>query len=59
MHNHDQADTQMSRLIRIETKLSNFINVTQQRLTILEGKINLIQQTLDEVYPPEEETTAP
>lgn len=59
MHNHDPSDTQMSRLIRIETKLSNFINVTQQRLTILEGKINLIQQTLDEVYPPEEETTAP
>jgi hypothetical protein len=59
MHNHDPSDTQMSRLIRIETKLSNFINVTQQHLNILEGKIDHVQQTLDEVYPPEEETTTP
>lgn len=59
MHNHDPSDTQMSRLIRIETKLSNFILIAEKRFNILEGKIDHVQQTLDEVYPPEEETITP
>lgn len=57
MHNHDPSDTQMSRLIRIETKLSNFINLVHIHLNTLETKIDSVQQTLDEVYPPEEGTT--
>lgn len=54
MNSNDPADTPMSRLIRIETKLSSFIHSTEKCINKLEGKINHIQQTLDEVYPPEE-----
>ena len=57
MHNHDPSDTQRSRLIRIETKLSNFINLVHIHLNTLETKIDSVQHTLDEVYPPEEGTT--
>jgi hypothetical protein len=54
MHSHETPDTVMSRLVRIETKLSVFIIDTQKHLNTMEGKIDQLQQTIDEIYPPEE-----
>lgn len=55
MHSHETPDTVMSRLVRIETKLSVFIIDAHKQLNTMEGKIDQLQQTIDEIYPPEEE----
>jgi prefoldin subunit 5 len=56
MHTHEVPDTAMARLVRIETKLSVFMQTAQQRLNDIDTKIDKLQQTVEEIYPEEEET---
>lgn len=54
MHSHETPDTVMSRLVRIETKLSALVIDAHKQLKVMERKIDQLQETIDEVYPPEE-----
>lgn len=50
---NNQTDTEMARLVRIETKLSVFMQETKTRFSAIESKIDKLQQSFDEVYPEE------
>jgi tRNA U34 5-carboxymethylaminomethyl modifying enzyme MnmG/GidA len=56
MHANDVPDTAMARLVRIETKLSVFMQTAQHQFNELHTKVDTLQRSLDEIYVEEDET---